>query len=158
VRIVGDGVHVVRDGDGGAGHGEEVDGALALLVAAERPHDQRVAVEDDLTTTRDVGEPGEPHERVVPLGPLGLPGLAATAEGEPRAEPGVVVDPDQVAVLAFRRPMVEQVRQDKAELHVPRGLTHPLERPYVAVTAVVDAHSAVVLVESGLVVGEEVDA
>ena len=132
-------------------------GALALLVAGERPHDQRIAIEDHLTPAGDVGESGEPHERVVPLGPLGLPGLAAPAEGEPGAEAGIVVDPDQVAVLAFGRPVVEQVGQDEAELHVARRLAHPLERPQVAVAAVVDAHGAVVLVEPGLVVGEEVD-
>ena len=59
---------------------------------------------------------------------------------------------------AFRRPVVEQVGQDEAELHVPRRLADPLQRPQVGVAAVVDAHGAVVLVEAGLVVGEEVDA
>ena len=38
---------------------------------------------------------------------------------EPSAEANVVVDPDQVAVVSFGRPMVEQVGHDEAELYVP---------------------------------------
>ena len=96
-----DRVDMVGDGDRCSGHGEEIDRALALAVVGEGLHDQRVAVEDHLAPTGDVGETGEPQERVVPLGPFGLPGLAALTQVVPGAVADVVVDPDQVAVLTF---------------------------------------------------------
>ena len=46
-----------------------------LTVVAERADGHRVAVQDHLARSGDVRESGEAEERVVPLGPDGLPGL-----------------------------------------------------------------------------------
>ena len=130
---------------------------MALGVVGKRLHDQRIAVEDHLPATGDVGKAGETEERVVPLRPFGLPRLAVATEVVPRTEAGVVVDPDQIAVDALTRAVVEQVGHHETELHVAGRVGHPFERLEIRVAAVRRAHRAFALVEPVLVPSQEID-
>ena len=70
---------------------------------------------------------------------------------------GVVVDPDQVAVLTLPGAVVEQVGHHEAQLHVAGRVRHPLERLEIGVPAVGHARRGAALVVSVLVPGEKVD-
>ena len=103
---------------------EEVDGALTLVVVGKRLHDQRVAVEDHLAPTEMSAKPVNPGTGCS-IGTTRAARSGGRHSGRTRSVADVVVDANQVAVLAFAGPMVEQVGHHEAQLHVARRLAHP---------------------------------